>query len=125
MADIHMAGFALLTLGLACLGSAWAGCDPGAGQQVFQAKCAVCHSREEGKHLTGPSLYHLNGRRAGRLAGFNFSSALSDSDIEWSAASLDPFIASPQSYVPGTVMPFGGLKNSTERLALVCFLTSE
>lgn len=125
MAGIRMGRFAVLALGLAGLRSAGADCDPGAGAQVFQTKCAVCHSREDGKQLTGPSLYHVNGRRAGTLAGFNFSSALSDSGIDWGAASLEAFIASPQTYVPGTVMPFGGLKNSTERLALVCFLTSD
>jgi len=124
MTGLRVWGTGLLALGV-CADSMAVDCDPGPGAQVFQAKCAVCHSREEGQQLAGPSLYHLNGRRAGMLAGFNFSSALSESGIEWTATSLAGFIASPQTFVPGTVMPFGGLKNPAERQSLVCFLTSD
>ena len=99
-----------------------ADCDTAVGAQAFASKCSACHSREVGRHMTGPSLHDLDGRRAGTVQGFSFSSAMSDSGIVWSAASLDAFLASPQTYVPGTVMPFGGIRNLAERAALVCYI---
>jgi cytochrome c2 len=35
---------------------------------------------------------------------------------------LDAFLTDPQALVPGTAMPFGGIRNSPQRLALVCYL---
>jgi len=96
-------------------------CDAVLGEQVF-AKCTACHSLQAGQHMTGPSLHGLNGRRAGTVEGFSFSPALRDSGIVWSDIALDSFLRSPQTFVPGTVMPFGGIKSATERAALVCYL---
>lgn len=101
-----------------------AGCDAGLGMRVFAAKCSLCHSVEPGRHMTGPSLHDLDGRRAGTVEGFGFSAALSASGIVWSAGTLDAFLESPQTAVPGTAMPFGGLKNATERAAVVCYLVT-
>jgi cytochrome c len=102
--------------------AAAADCDTARGAEAFASKCALCHSLQAGQHLAGPSLQGLAHRAAGTAPGFNFSAAMSASGIEWSAATLDAFLASPQSYVPRTIMPFGGIKNSAERSALVCYL---
>jgi cytochrome c len=98
-----------------------ANCDAGLGEQVF-AKCTACHSLQAGQHMTGPSLHGLRGRRAGTVEGFSFSPALRDSGIVWGEATLDSFLQSPQTFIPGTVMPFGGIKSATDRAALVCYL---
>ena len=103
------------------MGLSAADCDTAVGAQAFASKCSACHSKEVGHHM-GPSLHDLGGRRAGTVQGFSFSSAMSDSGIVWSAASLAAFLASPQNYVPGTVMPFGGIRNVAERAALVCYI---
>jgi cytochrome c len=100
-----------------------ADCDRTHGAEVFQ-KCAVCHSLKPGEQLMGPSLGNLSGRAAGTLQGFSFSSALLNSHIVWNAATLERFIADPQSDIPGTVMPYRGVKDPTERAALVCYLLS-
>ena len=99
-------------------------CDAELGVRTFAAKCSICHSVEAGHHMTGPSLHGLNARRAGTIEGFNFSAALSASGIVWNAATLDAFLASPQTTVPGTAMPFGGIKNTAERVAVVCYLVT-
>jgi cytochrome c len=99
-------------------------CDTELGVRTFAAKCSICHSVEAGHHMTGPSLDGLNARRAGTIEGFNFSAALLASGIVWSAATLDPFLANPQTTVPGTAMPFGGIKNTAERAAVVCYLVT-
>ncbi|MFD2274301.1 c-type cytochrome [Undibacterium arcticum] len=43
--------------------------DPARGAHAFQA-CAACHSVEPGEHMTGPSLAHVWGRKAGTAEGF-------------------------------------------------------
>jgi cytochrome c len=115
-----------LTLVLATLGlpAVAVECDASLGAEAFASKCAACHSLEAGQHMTGPSLHELAGRRAGTVSGFNFSAAMSESGIVWSSASLEAFLTSPQTYVRGTVMPFGGVKNATERAAIVCYLVT-
>ncbi|MBV8497270.1 MAG: c-type cytochrome [Gammaproteobacteria bacterium] len=114
-----------LGLTLAGIASAATDCDTTRGGEAFATKCAVCHSLEAGRHLAGPSLQGLAGRAAGTVPGFNFSAAMSASGIEWNAATLAAFLASPQTYIRGTVMPFGGIRNPAERSALVCYLVPE
>lgn len=103
------------------LGAAAQACDQSAGEAAF-SKCAVCHSRAEGQHLVGPSLHGLAGRRAAALPSFSYSTALAQSGLIWDASTLDRFLKDPQQTVPGTAMPFGGIKNDAERAALVCLL---
>ncbi len=38
--------------------------NPQKGSQVFR-QCLACHSLEPGRHLTGPSLANIWGRKAG------------------------------------------------------------
>ena len=86
------------------------------------AQCSSCHSVEPGKTVFGPSLHGVGGRRAGSLPGFDYSAALRNSWITWNAATLDRWLASPQKTVPGTRMPFGGIRDRAARKALVDYL---
>ena len=118
----RLAGGVALAVSMAMSAHA-SSCDAVPGEQVFE-KCAACHSLLAGQHMMGPSLNGLIGRRAGSVDGFNFSIALRDSGVVWSDTTLDAFLKSPQSFIPGIVMPFGGIQNATERAALVCYLLS-
>ena len=109
----------------ACSGAANASadCDVDAGRKQF-AKCAACHATDAGIHGAGPSLAGIMGRTAGSQPGFLFTEALEQADIVWDASTLSAFIENPGSYVPGNVMPFGGIRNHEQRRALVCFLAT-
>ena len=97
--------------------------NPGsAARPPAVAQCASCHSAEPGKTVFGPSLHGVGGRRAGSLPGFDYSAALRNSRITWNAATLDRWLASPQKTVPGTRMPFGGIRDRAARKALVDYL---
>lgn len=92
------------------------------GARAFRA-CAACHSLEPGKHMTGPSLAGLYGRKAGTIAGFTrYSSALRDADVVWSEENLDAWLANPQALIPGNLMSFPGLKDKQIRDDLIAFL---
>ncbi len=99
-------------------------CDLEKGKRLF-SKCAACHTLAADKHMMGPSLHNLAERKAGSVQKFRYSNALKNSDIHWDQDSLNHFLKSPMSYIPGTTMPFGGLRNDADRQALVCYLLAQ
>lgn len=95
--------------------------DAEAGKKAF-AKCAVCHSPEAGVTRVGPSLFGVVGRKAGTLAGFNYSSAMKAYDVTWTAETLDKYLEAPMQVVKGTKMTFPGVKDATERANIIAYL---
>jgi cytochrome c len=119
-----MSKFAIVALvTFASLSSALAGQgDPTRGQQDFRA-CAPCHSLEQNRNMTGPSLAGLWGRKAGSLPSFDrYSDALKSSGIIWDDRSLDGWLTDPQRMVPDNDMPFDGIKDARARSELLAFL---
>ncbi|MEY4762951.1 MAG: hypothetical protein RLZZ200_2807 [Pseudomonadota bacterium] len=80
--------------------------DAPAGKVVFQAQCALCHSAapNDGGGAQGPSLQGVFGRGAASGEGFSYSKPLKASRLTWDAATLDRFLASPTTVVPGSTM---------------------
>ncbi len=73
--------------------------------------------------MTGPSLAGFWGRDAGSLTSFErFSPALKSSGVVWDEKSLDSWLKSPQSVVPGNQMTFAGIPNAKDRADLIAFL---
>lgn len=96
--------------------------DPVKGKQLFRA-CAACHSLEPGRHMTGPSLANIWGRRAGTIDGFRrYSEALKGSGVVWNEKTLDQWMMSPRTYIPGNRMIFRGIDDHAERIDLIAFL---
>src|SRR5262249_5074794 len=96
--------------------------DAAAGRLVFR-KCQACHSLEPGKNLLGPSLAGIIGRKAGSEAGYDYSSAMTQSGIVWDAKTLDAYLADPKT-IPGNKMPFPGLRTDHDRKDVIAFLAS-
>ncbi|WP_284419533.1 MULTISPECIES: c-type cytochrome [unclassified Bradyrhizobium] len=95
------------------------------GEAQFKKFCAMCHSLEPGRNKLGPSLFGVLDRKAGTVAGFNYSSANRASGLVWTRETLDAYLADPQKMVPGTLMAFPGVKNAGDREALVEFLAGQ
>lgn len=92
------------------------------GETVFKQRCAACHTVAAGvPNRAGPNLAGIVGRKAGAVAGFNYSSALRKSNIVWNKANLDRYLASPAKMVPGTRMSVS-LPDARKRAALVAYL---
>lgn len=92
------------------------------GARAFGA-CAACHSLEPGRHLTGPSLAGVWGRKAGSVQGFSrFSAALRSSGVVWGESSLDAWLANPEKAVPENYMLFRGIADAKTRGDLVAYL---
>lgn len=96
--------------------------DVARGQRVFQA-CVACHSTDPGRHMTGPSLANLLGRKAGTARGFlRYSDALKKSGVVWNEETLQRWLAGPQAFVPGNTMPFAGIRDAQARADVIAFL---
>lgn len=98
--------------------------DAAAGAAVFKSQCGICHSAQAGHNMTGPSLFDVVGRPAGKVAGFHYSPANRDSGLTWNAATLDRYLTSPGTVVPHTIMTYPGLKDATKRGDLIAYLSS-
>lgn len=94
---------------------------PAAGQATFEHRCAACHSMEPGENDVGPSLAGVVGRKAGSVAGFDYSPALKAWGKVWTGPQLDQFLAGPQKMVPGTRMAMP-VAEADQRQALIAYL---
>ncbi len=56
------------------------------------------------EHPIGPHLGGVIGRRAGRVAGYNASAALTSLNIVWTREKLAEFLVNPSQFAPGTSM---------------------
>lgn len=121
MSAIHSTGW--LWLGVLLAGSAAAD-TPDAeayerGAQVYE-RCAACHALATDR--TGPRHCGLFGRRAGSVPGFSYSPAMRQAGFVWNEKTLDRFLRSPLTAVPGTSMGYDGVKDDGERRNLILFL---
>lgn len=116
-------GAATVLAGLACsslTAGAASAADAARGQALFAARCAMCHSIEPGAQGAAPNLHGVVGRKAGST-GFAYTPALKHSDLVWTPAALDSFLAAPSQKVPGTAMPVS-VPSETDRADIVAFL---
>jgi cytochrome c len=62
------------------------------------------------------------GRRAGAVAGFDYSPAMRRAKIVWNKKSLDAFLINPMKYLPGTAMVYAGVPDAGERADVIAWL---
>jgi cytochrome c len=108
-----------LALALAAATAARAGGDATRGEQLY-ARCLACHALEYDR--VGPRHCGLLGRRAGSVPGFDYSAAMKQSGIVWTARTLERFLAAPLEMVPGTTMTYAGVADPKERADLIAYL---
>ncbi len=98
--------------------------DPAAGKSVFNTYCSICHSPQPGKNMVGPSLFGIVGRKTGSVPGFHYSPANHGANLTWDDATLDKYLQSPRTVIPGTTMTYGGLKDDAKRADLIAYLAT-
>ena len=96
------------------------------GQVQFNNRCRTCHSVKEADNRQGPSLHNLIGRKAGSVENFElYSQAMRSSGVTWNEETLDKFIASPDTVIPGNNMkPYAGITDAAERELIVKYLST-
>ncbi len=99
-------------------GAARAAGDVAHGEELYQA-CQDCHSLDTND--VGPKHRGVFGRKAGSVADYSYSPGLKNSNIVWTEANLDQWLADPQKFVPGAKM-FFHLDNPQDRADVIEYL---
>lgn len=95
------------------------------GEKLFKARAAQCHTATAGgANGVGPNLYGLVGRESGKVEGFVYSKANSESGVTWTPEVLDVYLENPKKFMPGTKMAFAGLKKAQDRADIIAYLES-
>jgi len=93
------------------------------GEKVFE-QCKACHSTNSNTHDIGPGLGGVLNRKIGSIGDYRYSKALRSANGSWNKETLNTFIENPQAAFPGNRMPYSGLNNQEERLALIDYLAT-
>lgn len=88
--------------------------------EALYGRCMGCHALQH--DAVGPRHCGLLGRRAGSVAGFDYSTAMRRSGLTWTPATLDRFLQAPLRVVPGTSMTYAGVDAAQDRADLIAYL---
>lgn len=100
----------------------YAEADIAKGEKAF-SKCKSCHSTDEGKNITGPSLFGVVGAPVAHVQDFKYSDAVAALGGEWTPERLNEWLADPRGYAPGTKMTLA-TKKIEDRVNVIAYLES-
>lgn len=116
---VPSAALFLLILGACATAQA---ADATRGKELYESRCGGCHSLDQDR--IGPRHRGVMGRRAGAVAGFEYSPALRAARIVWDPQTLDAWLADPERLVPGQRMNYG-VPDAADRAALIDYLKAD
>lgn len=116
-----LASAVFLTLANGLPGHAQAA-DLADGEAVFRSQCGICHSPKPDRNMIGPTLFGVVGRTTGSVTGYAYSVSNKNSNVTWTPEVLDKYLESPKVVIPGTKMPYAGLKDPVKRADLIGYL---
>jgi cytochrome c len=93
--------------------------DATRGKELYESRCAGCHSLDQDR--IGPRHRGVIGRKAGTVAGFEYSPALRASRIVWSPRTLEAWLTNPERLVPGQRMNYS-VPDAADRAAIIVYL---
>jgi cytochrome c len=91
------------------------------GKELYESRCTACHSLDHSR--VGPAHRGVFGRHSGQVAGFDYSKALRNARVTWTARSLDRWLTDPQAFLPGQKMGYS-VADAQDRADLISFLAS-
>lgn len=100
--------------------------DVALGKQMFDERCAGCHTVGEDAK-SGPGLSNLIGRPAASLEGYEYSDGMveaAQAGVVWDIETLGKFITKPRTVVNGSNMAFTGLRNPDDVANVIAYLAT-
>jgi cytochrome c len=99
--------------------TAFAASDAARGETLYESRCGACHSIQTNR--IGPKHLGVVGRKAGSIAGFDYSPALKKAKFVWTPKQLDKWLQGPGKLVRGTNMAFT-VPKAEDRAAIIAYL---
>jgi cytochrome c len=99
--------------------------DAAAGEVAFALNCTACHSVSVGQTGIGPSLAGVVGRKAGTSSGYEYSPAMSSSEVIWTPENIAKHLEKPKELIPGNRMGNlfpRGVQDARQRGDIVAYL---
>lgn len=97
------------------------------GQQLFK-QCQGCHAvGPDAQHQFGPQLNGVFERPMASVAEYTYSDSFNQAvanGLVWTPETLDAYLESPMTMMPGTKMAFPGVADAEERRTLIDFLAA-
>lgn len=101
--------------------------DITAGKSVFN-QCAGCHAvGPDAAHRFGPQLNGVMSRGAGKASAYDYSAAMNTkvaAGLSWDNETLDAYLKSPMTDMPGTKMAYPGLQSEDDRVNVIAYLAT-
>ena len=96
-----------------------------AGSKAFGA-CRACHTVDpDADSGLGPNLWDTSGNTSAHRDDFAYSDAMKKAKITWNDETLDKWLTSPKTFLPGTKMAYIGMAKPEDRKALIAFLKTK
>jgi cytochrome c len=100
--------------------------DPVNGKAVFMSSCSTCHgvtAETNSATMVGPSLFGVVGRKAGTVKSLlGPSENLKKHGVNWSAETLDVFLANPLAILMPDSAMAGVLPDPKKRADVIAYL---
>jgi cytochrome c len=96
--------------------------DAARGKMVFEKRCTGCHALEGSRE--GPPLANVFGRKAGSVAGFEYSAGLKNLGLTWNDTTLEKWLTDPDMMVPDNKMGVS-VPKIQERLDIVAYFKKQ
>lgn len=98
--------------------------DATAGQKQYEDNCQKCHRLQAGSNEKGPQLLRVYGAKAGSLSDYEYTQALKNSNLTWTAQNIDHYIADPKKMVAGTRMRSEPINDPKVRQDIIAYLST-
>jgi cytochrome c len=95
--------------------------DAARGRELYESRCGACHSVDANR--VGPAHHGVVGRKAGCVAGYDYSPALKASAMVWTQQTLERWLSDPEKTIPGQKMNYS-VPDEQDRLDIIAYLTS-
>ncbi|MFW2177698.1 MULTISPECIES: c-type cytochrome [unclassified Moraxella] len=94
------------------------------GKKDYQQHCQKCHKLQLGDNEKGPQLSRIYGAKSALLAEYQYTDALKNSQLTWTADNLDNYIANSKQAVTGTRMRSDPIADPKTRQDIIAYLST-
>lgn len=98
--------------------------DADNGKKQYEEACLKCHKLQPGNNEKGPQLLRIYGAKSALLTDYQYTDALKNSNMTWTAENLDKYIAHPKQTIAGTRMRSDPIADAKVRQDIITYIST-